>query len=123
MIYILSYNKIVEYEELYKICFDCGQYGHRAEFCPSKAPSTNTVDATGNLQGEQSRRNKGNEIDVENPYGPWMLMTLGRRWNAAAENKKFDRIYEKGKALRIQEFVAQPEELIQGTRAVGWAGS
>lgn len=32
MVHILGHNQRIEYEELNKIFFDCGQYDHKADF-------------------------------------------------------------------------------------------
>lgn len=74
----------MEYEGLHQICFECGQYGHRAETCmrnpnnanPSKEGSVNTGETTAAKPVEEDHSSGG--------FRPWMLPSYARRRGAVS---------------------------------------
>lgn len=78
MVHILGHNQRIEYEGLHHFCFDYGQYSHRLDHYSKKAPSL--VEAQPNQKTTAQERAKipnRNEIDVNNPHGPWMVVVQG----------------------------------------------
>lgn len=65
----------VEYEGLYQICFDCGQYGHTAEACGRHAGMADAEALTSSATDSDVLP----EESGRNPYGPWMMATYRTR--------------------------------------------
>lgn len=62
---VLDRVQVVEYEGLYKIYFQCGQYAHRAKLCPKLQPP-------GVLEPQQAKVSKDLATPTS-PFGPWKL--------------------------------------------------
>lgn len=74
----------VEYEGLHQICFECGQYGHRAEGCVTHARTAATTSSTLPHDVAPSLQDDVDDV-VRGPYGPWMMPTYRqRRWPVAS---------------------------------------
>ncbi|GLT62211.1 hypothetical protein SLA2020_348650 [Shorea laevis] len=68
----------VEYEGLHKICFDCGEFGHKKDNCHYSQQMTQTVEtATARVYPNQGVGNERRIIpeitDNCMTYGPWMV--------------------------------------------------
>ncbi|CAI0463399.1 unnamed protein product [Linum tenue] len=75
----------IEYENLPKVCFECGKIGHSAETCPSLCePTLSIVAGAGFLSPE-----KGSEDTSEDKagFGPWMQVTRRSRRGIRAQEK------------------------------------
>lgn len=81
MVHVMGHNQRIEYERLHRICFECGQYGHRAEGCPAKLMSVNQTGVMDHTPQILQKNTHLNEASAENPFGPWKLVTSGRRRN------------------------------------------
>ncbi|XP_050226088.1 uncharacterized protein LOC126675483 [Mercurialis annua] len=67
----------VEYEGLPIICFDCGRYGHRENYCPFKTVDTSMDDLA---KSNSSVLNQPPATVVEDAqFGPWMQVANRRR--------------------------------------------
>ncbi|CAN1188819.1 hypothetical protein LINPERHAP2_LOCUS39561 [Linum perenne] len=89
----------VEYESLENVCHTCGHYGHKAESCPTLAPTVRPMEVE--VQSSEIVA----EAEVVGDAGSWMTVTRRRQRNTPA--KKVD-----GQP-RHQGAAAQSE---QGTR-------
>lgn len=65
----------VEYEGLMKICFRCGQFGHRAEACPRNR----SQQEDGDTSETRSQPAPPQQSTNATPYGPWMMPAHIRR--------------------------------------------
>ncbi|XP_057426575.1 uncharacterized protein LOC130720007 [Lotus japonicus] len=75
----------LEYEGLHSICFSCGRYGHRKEFCPATVVPTNQhalIPPNDSIPVRQEEQNmatpvketpNGKDSDSPNGFGPWMM--------------------------------------------------
>lgn len=86
---LLGQPQPIEYEGLHMICFQCGKYGHKAEFCGQNEGGKDKVseDNVGAPVGGEGRRhgpaNLENETTQVGPFGPWMIPRQnGRRRTA-----------------------------------------
>ncbi|CAI0386046.1 unnamed protein product [Linum tenue] len=77
----------VEYENVPVVCFECGRIGHAQASCPSlhsTAPATNLPDAGGELiVGD-----KGDSLEPNGGFGPWMIVSRNSRRNQRATPNK-----------------------------------
>ncbi|GLU01789.1 hypothetical protein SLE2022_190730 [Rubroshorea leprosula] len=66
---------LVEYEGLHKICFHCGEFGHKMEYCrfknPEKSPPMGNPNAKAMVELTQAL--KPDSADNNMVYGPWMV--------------------------------------------------
>lgn len=77
----------VQYEGFHDLCFQCGQYGHRASCCPTKktsSPSENEAEAPSANQPSSKTQQKEDPLnqptdEPEAIYGEWMVATRNRR--------------------------------------------
>ncbi|GLU21046.1 hypothetical protein SLE2022_372110 [Rubroshorea leprosula] len=72
---------LVEYEGLHKICFHCGEFGHKMEYCrfknPEKSPPMGNPNAKAMV--ELSQALKPDSADNNMVYGPWMVQQRKQR--------------------------------------------
>lgn len=73
-------KQTVEYEGLHHICYLCGKYGHKKEYCPSTRQSTG--DASEPTSPAPMHQKGGT---ASQPFGPWMLPAHGRRKQQLAQ--------------------------------------
>lgn len=73
MVYGKRYS--VEYEGLTRICFTCGQYGHRATKCSRNKQSVAELKQKERSSSETSKQHNTNA----NPFDPWMMSAHVRR--------------------------------------------
>lgn len=64
----------IEYEGLHHICFSCGRYGHKKEYCTG-IPSSSEGRAITNSRKPQSQVSS----TTSQPFRPWMLPAHVRR--------------------------------------------
>ncbi|CAI0601457.1 unnamed protein product [Linum tenue] len=79
----------IEYENLPKVCFECGKVGHTAATCPSlqEAMLSITVGAIANSPEKSSEASPEDKAG----FGPWMQVTRrSRRENRANEKGNID---------------------------------
>lgn len=80
---LLGHSQTVEYEGLHLICFECGEYDHRADSCPKNTPCAEKAQeqatvAAGSRPGAP-RNDASTTMEEKGPYDPWMLPDYGRR--------------------------------------------
>ncbi|CAN1134747.1 hypothetical protein LINPERHAP2_LOCUS8458 [Linum perenne] len=71
----------IEYEGLHTICFNCGCYGHKDEFCKQAPEAESIVNQTTSFANpifqEVAREDTRPEVDED--FGPWMQVKKSRR--------------------------------------------
>ncbi|GLT99258.1 hypothetical protein SLE2022_167060 [Rubroshorea leprosula] len=72
---------LVEYEGLHKICFHCGEFGHKMEFCRFKNPGKPSPVSNPNAKTmvELTQSLKPDPVDNNMVFGPWMVQQKKQR--------------------------------------------
>ncbi|GKV23692.1 hypothetical protein SLEP1_g33394 [Rubroshorea leprosula] len=99
---------LVKYEGLHKICFECGEFGHKKEACHYRQPQTQPQPATASASSQQSGRSSSIArsspkssaeredipVLVDNcmTYGSWMVAKRKPRKIAQKQNSHGDNI-------------------------------
>lgn len=71
----------VQYEGLHELCFHCGKYGQRQNYCPVKLPQREPAARErqpANLQIQERRGNtttRSSQREEKAIYGAWMIVT------------------------------------------------
>lgn len=70
----------VEYKGLHLICFDCGEYGHRAQSCPKSRPAELSNPPPPQLGVPRFNQTTQPRIctELKRKYEPWMIVQ--NRW-------------------------------------------
>ncbi|KAI5672939.1 hypothetical protein M9H77_13303 [Catharanthus roseus] len=80
---LLGHSQTLEYECLYLICFECGEYDHRADSCPKNTPCAEKAQEQATVAAGSRPRARRNDasttMEEKGPYDPWMLPDYGRR--------------------------------------------
>ncbi|GLT81333.1 hypothetical protein SLA2020_527230 [Shorea laevis] len=72
---------LVEYEGLHRICFHCGEFGHKMEYCRLKNPEVALPMSNPNAKAmvELTQALKPESVDNNMIYGPWMVQQRKQR--------------------------------------------
>ncbi|GKV27878.1 hypothetical protein SLEP1_g36998 [Rubroshorea leprosula] len=72
---------LVDYEGLHKICFHCGEFGHKMEFCRFKNPGKPSPVSNPNAKTmvELTQSLKPDPVDNNMVFGPWMVQQKKQR--------------------------------------------
>lgn len=99
---VMVYGKryAVEYKGLTRICFTCGQFGHRSATCPRNQP---TVVASESLEARNCDTTQQHSTNAT-PYDPWMMPAHVRRRQEQQQKRMQQRakISEANRALNAQ---------------------
>lgn len=102
----------VEYEGLHKICFRCGCYGHKMEYC-SKNPSRVSEEPTRRSQP----LNHPSGSSTTQPFDLWMLSTHVRQKNEQLQARMNKKVEPLTVNRRLNEHVDR-EKCIRGSQQV-----
>lgn len=89
-------KQAVEYEGLHHICYQCGQYGHKKDHCPT----LHTTTAGAADQASSSPSNPSSST-ASQPFGPWMLPAHVRRKQQQAQVRMSRRVQPSAAIIQL----------------------
>lgn len=84
VINVMGRRQVVEYEGLYRVFYHCGQFGHRADQCPTHNASSPGAAPDAPRQPTPPSEPRSTP---ETPFGPWLMQAHVRCWMQQTQHR------------------------------------